>query len=522
MKEVAERNESKKVMTARENIKSLEELAGLAEKAREEGNKDVLAHGVFDLLHMGHARHLEAARQQGDLLIVTVTADQYVNKGPGRPVFPELLRAEMLAAMDCVGYSGVNHAPTAENVLREVRPDVYVKGGDYADEDEDVTGKIRAEREIVEGYGGTVVYTDELTFSSSELINAHLAMKAPEARAFLDGVRRDGGAEQVLGLIERLSDMKVMFVGETIMDEYHYVTPLGKAAKESIIATNYQSRELFAGGVVAAANHAANFCAEVEVVTCLGAESEHDDVVNDSLQPNIKLTAFRHSKRPTICKRRYVDDSDMRKLFEVCYMDDSPISETHSSEICDYIEKNAGNYDLVIVSDFGHGMLVRSVIDALEKAAKFLAVNAQSNSANRGYNPITKYPRADFVCIDEPEARIALHDKHRDLYDILGQDLPAAIDCKRIIVTHGGRGCLAWEPENGVQHVPAFTNNPLDTIGAGDAFLSLASPMAAMGASMRDVAFVGNIAGGIKVGIVGHRKSVDKVSVKKSIIGLLK
>jgi len=509
-------------MTAREKIKSLEDLAKVAEKARGEGKKVVLAHGVFDLLHMGHARHLEAAKSRGDLLIVTVTADQYVNKGPGRPVFPELLRAEMLAAMDCVDFSGVNHAPTAENILRQVRPDVYVKGGDYVDEKDDVTGMIGAEREIVESYGGKVVYTDEITLSSSELINAHIAMKEPEAQAFLDSVRRDGGAEQVLDQIERLSDMKVMFVGETIMDEYHYVTPLGKAAKENIIATNYQSRELFAGGVVAAANHTASFCAEVEVVTCLGVESKHDQAVNDSLQPNIKLTAFRDSKRPTICKRRYVDDSDMKKLFEVCYMDDSPISEVRSSEICDYIEKNAGKYDLVIVSDFGHGMMVRPVIDALEKSAKFLAVNAQSNSANRGYNPVTRYPRADFVCIDEPEARIALHDKHKDLYQILGKDLPVAIDCKRFIVTHGGRGCLAWDPENGVQHVPAFTHNPLDTIGAGDAFLSLASPMAALGASMRDVAFVGNIAGGIKVGIVGHRQSVDKVSVIKSIIGMLK
>ncbi len=510
------------VASARERIKSVDQLAAIARVAREEGKTVALAHGVFDLVHMGHARHLEAAKKLGDILIVTVTADEYVNKGPGRPVFPELLRAEMLGALAYVDWCGVNHADTAENILEEIKPDIYVKGGDYADAKEDVTGKIVAEQEIVESHGGRIVFTDEITFSSSELINAHMAIREPEARAFIDEIRREEAAPSVISLIDSIADYRVLLIGETIIDEYHYVAPVGTAAKENIIATRYQSRELFAGGVIAAANHVAGFCGEIEVVTCLGDSRTHEDVVREYLLPNVNLNVFRQEDRPTICKRRYVDDSDMSKLFEVGYMDDKPISQELSQNICDYLAAHAGDFDLVIVCDFGHGLMTRPIIEEVVRCSRFLAVNAQSNSTNRGYNAVTKYLRADVICIDESEARLAVCDKHSDLQQIITDKLSTAVDCEKFIVTYGNRGCLVWDHGNGVQHIPAFTRRPVDTIGAGDAFLSVASPLVAAGGSMRDVGFVGNIVGGIKVGIVGHRKSVDKVSVKKSIIGLLK
>ena len=514
---------SSDVVSARERIKSIDQLAAVARAAREEGKTIVLAHGVFDLVHMGHTRHIEVAKKLGDILIVTVTADEYVNKGPGRPVFPELLRAEMLGAFACVDWCGVNHAPTAENILEEIKPDIYVKGGDYADAEEDVTGKIVAEQEIVESYGGRIVFTDEITFSSSELINAHMAMHEPETRAFIDEIRREeDAAPGVISLIDSIADYRVLLIGETIIDEYHYVTPMGMAAKESIIATRYQSCELFAGGVIAAANHVAGFCGGIEVVTCLGDNQAHEEVVREHLLPNVNLNVFRQENRPTICKRRYVDNLGLSKLFEICYMDDKPISQELSQKICDYLAAHAGDFDLVIVCDFGHGLMTQPVIEELVRCARFLAVNAQSNSSNRGYNSVTKYPRADVICIDEPEARLAVRDKHSDLQQIIAEELPAAIDCDKFIVTYGNRGCLVWDYGNGVQHIPAFTHMPVDTIGAGDAFLSIASPLVAAGGTMRDVGFVGNIVGGIKVGIVGHRKSVDKMSVKKSIIGLLK
>ena len=116
---------------ARDKIKSLEKLSEISHASRSLGKKVVLAHGVFDLVHMGHVRHLEAAKKAGDILIVTITPDNLINKGPGRPVFTELLRAEMLAALESIDWVGVSDWPSAEQLIDMIHPDVYVKGSDY-------------------------------------------------------------------------------------------------------------------------------------------------------------------------------------------------------------------------------------------------------------------------------------------------------------------------------------------------------------------------------------------------------
>jgi len=131
----------------KDKLKSIVDLGRIAEQIRASGQKVVLAHGVFDLLHMGHVRHLNEARTHGDVLFVTLTADAFVNKGPGKPVFSENLRAEMLAALSMVDYVAINHAPDAEDLLQRLRPDVYAKGSDYRDAEADVAGKINRERE---------------------------------------------------------------------------------------------------------------------------------------------------------------------------------------------------------------------------------------------------------------------------------------------------------------------------------------------------------------------------------------
>jgi rfaE bifunctional protein nucleotidyltransferase chain/domain len=167
-------------------VRTLQELAYIAASERAAGRRVVLCHGVFDLLHMGHVRHLQQARSHGDRLIVTITADAYVNKGPGKPVFTADLRAEMLSALACVDWVGINEGPDAVPVIETIKPDVYAKGSDYADAGADVTGKIQAERGVVESGGGQVVFTNDITFSSSELLNRHFEIFKPSVRQFLD------------------------------------------------------------------------------------------------------------------------------------------------------------------------------------------------------------------------------------------------------------------------------------------------------------------------------------------------
>jgi len=221
-------------------------------------------------------------------------------------------------------------------------------------------------------------------------------------------------------------------------------------------------------------------------------------------------------------KRRFVDPSYMRKLFEVYFMNDEPLTSDLQQDLDRMIAATAGDYDVVIAADFGHGLLGPSSIAKLTSTARFLAVNTQSNSANQGYNLITKYPRADYICIDAPEARLAVSDRLSTTGDIARAIIEKQVECSKIIVTQGKHGCVTYERGGIVHTIPAFAKNVVDTVGAGDAFLAITAPLVAAGGPIHRIGFIGNVVGALKVEIVGHRRSIDKPSLVKGITALLK
>ncbi|MBI4492442.1 MAG: D-glycero-beta-D-manno-heptose 1-phosphate adenylyltransferase [Chloroflexi bacterium] len=139
------------VHEVREKVLDLSRLLATLARSRAAGAQVVLTNGCFDLLHVGHVRYLQQARALGDLLVVGVNTDESVRrlKGPGRPITPQDERAEVLAALACVGYVVLFAEPTAEALVAALRPEVYVKGGDYQEAD-------LPEAAVVHGYGGRV------------------------------------------------------------------------------------------------------------------------------------------------------------------------------------------------------------------------------------------------------------------------------------------------------------------------------------------------------------------------------
>lgn len=145
-------------------------LLAARRSAREAGESVVQCHGCFDIVHPGHVRHLQFASTQGERLLVSITPDEEVNKGDGRPLFSQDLRAENLAALDCVDWVYINDEPTARGLLEAFRPDVYIKGREYERNDDP---RFLAERAVIEGYGGRVVFSSgDVVFSSTALVGA--------------------------------------------------------------------------------------------------------------------------------------------------------------------------------------------------------------------------------------------------------------------------------------------------------------------------------------------------------------
>src|ERR1700730_804614 len=464
-----------------DKIKSIDELSAIAAGARAAGRKVVLAHGVFDVLHVGHKRHLELGKRNGELLVVTITTDRHVNKGPGRPVFPEQLRAEMLAGLEIVDHVGISPNPSAEYVIEKIRPDIYLKGSEYSAEEKDVTGRITTERLTVEKYGGRLLFTDDITFRSSNLANLALQIYPEEATEFLNALRRRITVDDLTAPLDALANKRCLIVGDTILDEYIYVEPLGKPSKENIISTRYLEREIFCGGVGATANLVGQFCGSADLVTVLGGAESPEDFVRGSLAPKVNLMPFYREGARTTVKSRLVDPGYVRKLIEVAYLVDTPLPMPTQTAINEKIDQVIGHYDMVIVNDFGHGLIDEELIEILCRKARFLAVNTQTNSANRGFNFITKYPRSDFICIDEPEARLAAADRYSPIETVICNKLLARIDCSTIIVTHGKLGSVIVAAGHGIQCIPALIDQAIDTIGAGDAFFSVAAPLVGSG-----------------------------------------
>jgi rfaE bifunctional protein kinase chain/domain/rfaE bifunctional protein nucleotidyltransferase chain/domain len=502
-------------------VSSLESVGTACATARAQGRRIVHCHGVFDLLHVGHLRYFQEAKALGDVLVVTLTTDKFVNKGPHRPAFPEQLRAEVIAALECVDFVAINPHPTAVEAIHAIRPDVYVKGPDYADMAKDVTGKIHEEEEAVRSVGGRIAFTTGATFSSTSLINQHMSTLPPEVQAYLADFARRHPASEVLDFVEKAKGLKVLLVGEPIIDEYVYCEAIGKSSKEPTMVVKRLAEEKFAGGILAAANHVASFCDEVACLSQLGTENSHEAFIESKLRPAIKRIFVHRKNSPTIVKRRLVENYFFLKLMEVYEINDAALTPEEDDAVCQSLMENVPKYDVVIVIDFGHSMLTERARKIIRERARFLAVNAQCNAGNLGHHALSKYPKADYLTATEREIRIEARDRHGDI-SRLTQEVFDKLGCQRLVVTRGKNGCLCCDPQEGLIHIPAVAGKVVDRIGAGDAFLSVSALLAAQGAPMDVVGFAGNAAGALAVATVANRDPIDRVAYFRHIESLLK
>jgi rfaE bifunctional protein kinase chain/domain/rfaE bifunctional protein nucleotidyltransferase chain/domain len=506
-------------VTASSKIRDLTELANLLATTRD-GKVVVQCHGVFDLVHVGHIRHFQEAKKAGDVLVVTLTPDRYVNKGPHRPVFTEALRAEAVAALDCVDYVAINQWPMAVEAIERLKPDVYAKGSDYRDAAEDHTGGIALERQAVESVGGRLHFTDEITFSSSALLNRNFSGFPDAVNAFLASFRERYPADQVTAYLKKAATLKALVIGEAIIDEYQYCDTLGKSGKEPILAAQFRRTEKFAGGSLAIANHVASCCGAVRLVTMIGSEESHEQLIRDSLRPQVTPEFLVMPGAPTLIKRRFIERYPFQKLFEVYVMDEEA-AQRQSPALCSLLEKIVPDFDLVVVADYGHGMIEPEAIEILCRKAKCLAVNAQMNAGNHGFNTVSKYRRADFISLSEKEIRLERRNPSGDLQKIVRQ-VSEDLQCPRILVTQGVQGCLCYSREEGFFNVPTFALRTVDRVGAGDAVFSIASLCAALDAPIEVIGFVGNAAGTEAVGIVGNARFIERAPLLKHVEALLK
>lgn len=508
-------------MASQDKIIGLDDLVQRVEELRQAGRTVVQSHGIFDLIHPGIIHHLSEAKDAGDVLVVTVVRDADVRRGPGRPVFPDRLRARNVASLEMVDFVCIVPEDIPFECVKLINPSIFAKGQDHKQRDKQIHDKVfETERHLY--FGRTRIFeTKGVSFSSTQYIRDNWDLFPEETKGFLDRMARKHSFEDIRAAVNGLSGTRALILGDGIIDEYHYCTAMGRAGKSNLVVNKYLTHERFAGGVFAIANHVAGICDHVRLVTVLGQDDPGDDFVATSLKDNIQADFFHRSDGPTIVKKRYVDINSNQKIFEVNYLNERDIDAECEERVIDHLEAVLPDYDVVLVSDFGHGFISPRIIRVLEAHAKLLCVNTQTNAANTGFNMVTKYSKPDFICLDETEARLAMQNRFGDIRDVL-QGLAAAVRAKELIITLGKKGSVGMPQGGAPRFTPIFSSNVVDTIGAGDAVFSYAAICFTTGLPLELTQFIGNVVGALAVQIVCNKKSVEKHELLQFISVILK
>ena len=436
-------------------IYSISNLEIILKKIKKENKKIVLAHGVFDLLHIGHVKYLKKAKSFGDILIVSITSDKFVNKGPGRPCFEQRLRAEFLESIEVVDYVVVNNFETSEKIISTIKPNYYIKGQDYKNlqkKDKNLINEIKA----VKRAKGIIKIIDEVMFSSSKIINDNLNEQKNTHKKIINDLKN----KNIIQDLNNKIDKKILVIGDQITDEFTFVKSLGKSRKNNIISSRYIKKESQVGGANFIYKNIKQFVSQVDFLN-INSSYELKKIKNNL---NVKL-----ANNQIIYKNRFVDFYNLNKIFQININDKINLKKADYKKIINKLKKVINNYDILIVCDFGHGLFQRELLAFINKLKIYKIINCQTNSSNFGFNKYTKYTNADILTCDEDEFRLSIENESEEIGQLLSKN---KFPYKQFIITTGQTGCYLKE-KNKVIFVESFEiNNFVDSIGSGDIFFS--------------------------------------------------
>jgi len=312
--------------------------------------------------------------------------------------------------------------------------------------------------------------------------------------------------------VESFKDLKVLVIGDTIFDRYSYVVVQGLTSKNRIISGRYLNEETQYGGALAVVRHVLQFSPNTKFISLVGTDEGAADALGEVLTPEQDLV-LREPSYTTIVKQRFVEPltegKELTKLFSVNFLEAEPPNQDVLDRLLARIEEEIASADVVLLTDFGHGMMQEAVRDLVQDKSPFLCLNCQTNSNNHGFNIISRqYRRSDMFSLDKQELLLSCghrHVDHREELDKLRNSLESDYGwlTRGPVETIGSRG-------DDVAFCPPLEREVIDTIGAGDAFFSVAALATARRLPVGMATLLGQLAGAQAVRIVGNVESISK------------
>jgi rfaE bifunctional protein kinase chain/domain len=458
----------------RRKIKTVEELkAAIGERPRKK--TVVMCHGVFDLVHPGHIRHLVYAKEKADILVASLTADAHISKANYRPFVPQDLRAINLAALEMVDYVVIDPNPTPLDHIAFLKPDFFAKGYEYGNSGS-INPKTQEEIDVLRTYGGEVLFTPgDVVYSSSHLIETDPPDIAIDKLLIL--MEAEGLTFDTLrNIVGKFAGVPVHVVGDTIVDSLTYTTMIGGMTKTPTPSVHFQERVDFIGGAGVVAEHLRAAGANVAFSTVLGDDPLKDFVLAGLAKSGVNVLPIIDPNRPTTHKNAFVCDD--YRLLKVDTLDNRSISDAQAQQFARQMADNRGA--AVVFSDFRHGIFNARTIPNLIAAIPQGSVRVADSQVASRWGNILEFKDFDLVTPNEREARFALADQDTGVRPLAAK-LKAEAGCKTLMLKLGDRGvmtCRATEQAGdprGFFVVDSFVDRVVDAVGAGDALLAYAT-----------------------------------------------
>tara|TARA_B100000989_G_scaffold291223_1_gene265445 strand:- start:186 stop:1721 length:1536 start_codon:yes stop_codon:yes gene_type:complete len=485
-------------------------------------NKSIaLSHGVFDLLHIGHIKHFNSVKDQCDCLIVSITSDEFVNKGPNRPYFNTNQRAYSIASLDNVDYVVISNYQTAEKIISLIKPNIYAKGPDYKNNQNDLTGNIYKEINSAKKYKAKIIYTADDKYSSSSLINKHFNKFNNEQNSFINQIKKNYSFSQIISIFEKLNDSKILLFGETIIDEYIFCEALGKSGKEPVLVVEEKDSVKYLGGVGHIANNICSFAKNLKVFTNLGNNKKIIESTKKKFNKNAKIFSIHKKNSALNIKKRYIETNNNIKLLGVYELDSFQMLSTDEKNLIKGLQKSINSKTTLLIIDYGHNLITEKVIKKINNLKNKIIVNTQVNASNIGYHNMNKYKNVDLFFVNEQELRYEMKDRQSKLDDLI-KSFSKKNNFKEIIVTCGQKGAIYYNSRNHkFISCPAFGSKIVDKIGSGDTMLSIISLLKHNNVDISLSLFVASIAAIQSLESMGNSKSLNKTELLKTIDHIL-
>ncbi len=483
-----------------------EKLVAVRERLRLEGRVVVQCHGCFDIVHPGHIRYLRFAKERGDVLIVSVSADDVVGKGYDRPYINEDLRVENLAALEFVDYLYLDHNSWAGPVLELLKPDIYVKGKEY---ETNADPRFLQEKELVERQGGRVLYgSGDVVYSSSFIIGRYRERFRMEQERVNFFCRRHGVAgPEIARLLDAFGRKRVLVVGDSILDRYVHCAASSVANESPMLSVRPVGEDWYVGGAALVARQLRALGAEASVLTTLGQGSLEDRYTAALAEHGVGLLSIGVDQRPVYLKTRYLVDET--KVFKVDEGRISPLSSQGVQALEALLERELAGFDAVIITDFGFGMFGPDCVKALEGAAERHGLPTYVDVSISGSSNILKFRGAHMATPAEEELRFAFGDHESGLSNLASRYFQACAT-RKLVLTMGKRGVVIFHrpPQPGerlrTDHLPAFAHHAVDTVGAGDVLLAAQALSDLAGAEAPVGLYLGSCLAALQVSRMGN------------------